>query len=302
MISIVSPSLNSSASEFRAMLSQALKSLPTNHTRVIEFEENVPETDKNGVDDVKEESLPIRANSVCSPAYDDGRTNCMKDLLGRDDNDTGQCRLEKIKRVDPEFYESLKKRFYRPDMSEEWITNINTWLRTGDLNRVLDQYKEWIPGFYSFGAVSSDFLKLDIWKQFKRVRDNYDVLAGVMNLDPSWKSGSHWVSFYSNKKQFYYYDSYGTPPPKSIIKLSRKLKKLGWLVDEDSTFDYNKVRHQYGNSECGMFGLIFVLLSAEHGHPKEQCERFLYPKSDKLVESYRHKLFISPENKEQCEY
>ena len=38
-----------------------------------------------------------------------------------------------------------------------------------------------------------------------------------MNLDDSSGSGSHWVAYYRNRKDKYYFDSYGLPPPKELI-------------------------------------------------------------------------------------
>lgn len=295
MTSNESPSLKSAAKELRHLLSDDLKSLLTNQTRVHVSAPIGADTDSAAVTG---EEIPIRLNSTCSPLYDDGRKNCLKDILGKDDDkgDAGLCRIEKIKQVDPELYESLKKKFFRPIMSEKWLQNMNTWLNSEEISNVLAQYMEAVPGFYSFGAVPSDFIELGLWKIFKQASKAYDSLGGVMNLDPSWKKGSHWVAFFAKKNStFFYYDSYAYPPPPTIRRLFKKLKKIGWL-DMDSILEYNTVRHQYGHSECGMFSMIFTIMSAENGetNPKDNCQRFLYPKSDKLVESYRSRLFVVP--------
>lgn len=261
------------------------------HTDIIDKLYTLVQSKKNKVSEE-----PITVNNVCAPAYDDGRNNCLKDLLGKDDeSDEGLCRLERIKQVDPELAEGLKKRYFRPSINMKWLQDGNTWLKTNEITSVLDQYQDVLKDFYSFGAIAANFMDLERWHVFKQRAHEFDKIGGVMNMDPSWQSGSHWVAFYAQHDLFYYYDSSGHKPIESIKTMFKHLKDMKWL-NPDVELHYNTVQHQYGNSECGMFSLIFVIMSLEKGNPEEQCKRFLYPHSDDLVQSYRFKLYVQPKS------
>ena len=42
--------------------------------------------------------------------------------------------------------------------------------------------------------------------------------CGIVNLDKSGGSGTHWVAWYKNGKNKIYFDSYGVQPPREVIK------------------------------------------------------------------------------------
>ena len=42
--------------------------------------------------------------------------------------------------------------------------------------------------------------------------------CGIINLNTSRENGSHWCCWYKNGNNKYYFDSFGTVPPKEIIK------------------------------------------------------------------------------------
>src|SRR5688572_19599393 len=42
--------------------------------------------------------------------------------------------------------------------------------------------------------------------------------CGIMNLDDSNGVGHHWVDFFKNGNDKFYFDSYGLPPPTELIK------------------------------------------------------------------------------------
>lgn len=164
------------------------------------------------------------------------------------------------------------------------------WLSTTHINDVMGQYEYKYPEFKFFGAVPIDFDKLP----FLGIKDvNYDdlyktktKLGFVFNLDEHWQSGSHWVSLYTDleKKQIYFFDSYGKRPEKRIRDLVKKLSR--WChnkhncnnicsitdgsesymrnknknnIEQKLNIEYNRNRHQYKNSECGVYSLNFIL-------------------------------------------
>jgi hypothetical protein len=63
------------------------------------------------------------------------------------------------------------------------------------------------------------------YKLFRGVfmRDTLDMLPnkqeiGILNLDSVENNGTHWVLWYKNCKNCYYFDSFGQGPPEELLK------------------------------------------------------------------------------------
>lgn len=154
------------------------------------------------------------------------------------------------------------------------------WLNTININDVMEQYEKKYLDFKWLGAVPIDF---DDIKRLKIKEMNFDLLAKtgknkigiIFNLDESWKGGSHWVASFANLKegQVYFFDSYGTQPPKRIRTYLRRVatycqSKLKINVEAE----HNKVRHQYDGSECGVYSLNFILRLLKGETFKKICD------------------------------
>ena len=69
----------------------------------------------------------------------------------------------------------------------------------------------------------------------------------------------------SDKKEVCYFDSYGENPPKEVKTLAKRiLKQSEELSDKFNDFKGFKFkvcskRHQYSNSECGVYSLYFII-------------------------------------------
>lgn len=77
----------------------------------------------------------------------------------------------------------------------------------------------------------------------------------IINLDESFKDGSHWVALYVDKNRFvHYFDSFGRPPQSYILTFIEKIN--------GNYYHYNKIKYQ-GNSSiaCGYFCVVFVFMS-----------------------------------------
>jgi len=159
------------------------------------------------------------------------------------------------------------KYVYRPDGPDGQFT----WLNTHNVNDVMEQYENIHDDFKFFGAVPIDFDNLKQLEicgvDFNNVVNSGKHKIGVVfNLDESYKSGSHWVACYLDLKkgQVYFFDSYGVAPEARIRKFMRKaenfLKQKG-INNTDVRF--NKTRHQYENSECGVYSLNFIIRMLE---------------------------------------
>ena len=178
--------------------------------------------------------------------------------------------------IEQEFVNKLDRKEllsdFRPKMPKSWKKNKYEWLNTTDIESVMAQYEEKYPDFKFIGPVPIDFdyeysagkcivdelCKLSIKKLLD---DKIHKLGIIYNLDPHDKPGSHWVAMYLdlNKKRVYYFDSYGTAPPSEVEKLVDRIIEQGKELKMNIKYEYNKTRHQYQNSECGVYSMYFII-------------------------------------------
>jgi hypothetical protein len=165
------------------------------------------------------------------------------------------------------------------------------WLSSSDINQIMYQYTFKYDDYKFFGAIPLDFEKIELPISYELdkfintihnlYKDNKYKLGYVINLDKHYQSGSHWVALYINlkDKQIYFFDSYGYKPKNEIKKLmsyyyyymykfiddSYKLTRIDFNNDGvcDNPFNidikYNNIRHQFKNSECGVYSINFIL-------------------------------------------
>ena len=145
------------------------------------------------------------------------------------------------------------------------------------------------------------------------------ILAYIYNLDESWQSGSHWVALYCdiNKGHIYFFDSYGLRPHKDIRQMVRKLANICYhrqntscvsnckQLDVSDSFmmnkgsnkledklggniSWNRNRHQYKNTECGVYCLNFIIKLLEGNSFNSLTENRI---SDSVINKERDKLF-----------
>jgi len=164
---------------------------------------------------------------------------------------------------------------FRPPKPEEWNNEPNKWLNTYDILNVMKQYEEKQKNFKMIGVFPIDFrTKIDgtcvspimCELNIKNLVENKKTKLGfVFNLDKHYQSGSHWTSMFinlnktSNNFGAYYYDSVGNRPPveiRNFIKILKKQSKK--YFNKDMPFKYNKIQHQSGPTECGMFSLYYL--------------------------------------------
>ena|SRR5437764_8237204 len=77
----------------------------------------------------------------------------------------------------------------------------------------------------------------------------------IVNLDPSYKPGSHWVAIYLPRYgPAHYFDSYGSPPPDEIVGFLNRNSKKGW--------HYNSMKFQGDlTTLCGYYCILFLLMA-----------------------------------------
>lgn len=198
---------------------------------------------------------------------------------------------------------------FRPSIPRKRYDNKYEQLNTDDIDKVMKQYEDKYNDFYYLGTLPIDFMEKDQRTDYcivdqickftvhdlkKRKKMSF---ASVINFDEHFLPGSHWVAMYANidpeDKRFgiFYYDSYGNKPPVRIRNFMNDIKKD---VNMSSfKINYNKIRHQYQNNECGTFSMTFIILCLENDEKiTKTLKNKLKPRSDELIRQYRRFLFI----------
>lgn len=160
---------------------------------------------------------------------------------------------------------------FRPHNPKEWCNSKNEWLSTLDIENVMQQYEDKYKNFYFIGPVPIDFdeeygvgscivdelCKINLKKLLKKKLFKIGI---VFNLDKHNQSGSHWVAMFIDlkKKGIYYWDSYAESAPNEVDVLAHRLQKQGKKIKMNLEYKKNTVRHQFENSECGVYCMYFI--------------------------------------------
>jgi hypothetical protein len=169
---------------------------------------------------------------------------------------------------------ALASLYLRPQQPAAWKGDPDMWLDSNNIEHVMKQYEEAFPDFEFMGPYPIDFAAPDPYTRQPgkclndevcqlRILEAMDQgtktnrIGLIYNLDPHFKSGSHWVAVFIDIKKHlcYYFDSYGMYPPKQIARFMK------WLTTQDSQMklQYNGRRFQHKNTECGMYSLYFII-------------------------------------------
>jgi len=220
---------------------------------------------------------------------------------------TERCWVDRSN-MNPEKKKQIIKKYFRPDMPDEWKSDPDQWLDSNNINEVMKQYEEIFPDFKYYGSNPIDFSSPDPYdpdalSKRKCLNDSIcklhlnDLLSKgitrlgfVYNLDPSNKGGSHWIASFTDipGHRTYYFDSYGMKPPPQIARFMRSLT----LQDSKMKLEYNAIRFQYGDTECGMYCLYFLIRMLAGDNFREFCRSA--PRDPKMLEL--RKWLFSPKN------
>lgn len=190
---------------------------------------------------------------------------------------------------------------FSPPAPNSWIVNPNEWLSSLDIIAVMKQFENQYKCFDFIGPSPIDYdthyeSGECVWKELcefslkKQIKQHKMKVGIIFNLDPHYKSGSHWVSLFINigKEEIYYFDSVGEEPPQQIKKFIKEVIKQGNKLHMNIKQIINKKQHQYGETECGMYSLYFII-NMLNGVSFDifQNERI----TDKLMLEFRDKYF-----------
>ncbi len=226
--------------------------------------------------------LSTTAETIKPGQYKRYLLNSFKRLIS-DKCDSHQCwtTLPFFKNYDGD-KNILKKYTFRP----EGPSGQFTWLNTMNIDEVMKQYEKSYPGFYFMGTVPSDFDTVpesygNVAETFseksikKLIGGGYSTLGAVFNLDRHDQSGSHWVSLITypeNKEKtnykIFFFDSYGVRPKKEFRKLMLRIRDVlsqQGVNPKNIKAEYNKVQHQSGGSECGVYSMVALVEGLKAG-------------------------------------
>jgi hypothetical protein len=169
-----------------------------------------------------------------------------------------------------------------PEKPVQWYKDKHTWLSNYDIQKVMRQYEDDPSNHYKFlGVFSIDFAtqdkfgrcvvdevcSQDVFQFYKPNNSKQIKFVGfITNLDKHDEPGSHWTSMFvcidPTMPCFgaYYYDSVSSKPPKEMDLYMKKLKlQAAQLTTVPFKLEYNNKRDQFGNSECGVFSIMYQL-------------------------------------------
>jgi hypothetical protein len=189
-------------------------------------------------------------------------------------------------------WESLKKRLHKkckngktscivshllskPKAPDSWITNPEDWLSSTDIENVEERFMNLFPHYKFLGCIPIDFdLKsktgeclvntLCSLKIADLYKGGFKQIGIIFNTDKHDGPGKHWFAVFCDLdekleyQRITYFDSYATEPEKEInILMTRWKSEIDKLNIGKTVLTKNTTRHQYKDSECGMYSLYF---------------------------------------------
>ena len=192
---------------------------------------------------------------------------------------------------------------FAPYSPKNWKQNPNEWLTTTDIQKVMGQWERAHPNFIFIGPSPIDYdehvaFGECVWEELckfsllKYKKQGINKIGVIFNLDKHTQPGSHWVALFidGEKKKIYYFDSYGDEIPEEIEKFSSEVSRQSEKFGEKYEQIISKNRHQYGNSECGMYSLFFIVQLLK-GTPHSTFEKYRVP--DSKMTQLRKEFFNS---------
>jgi len=189
---------------------------------------------------------------------------------------------------------------FAPESPPEWKKNPHEWLSSIDIMNVMKQYEKAYKCFDFIGPSPIDFdtKKLYgecVWEELcnfslkDQIKKGKTKIGIIFNTDPHNKPGQHWISMFINikKRKIFFFDSTGDKQAKEIMVLVKRIIDEGENLKPKIKFEFDSnegVEHQYGNTECGIYSLYFIV----HMLEDKMTEHYL--KTHILKDEYMNKF------------
>jgi hypothetical protein len=197
---------------------------------------------------------------------------------------------------------------FAPESPNNWKKNPNQWLSSTDILDVMSQYEKAYKCFDFLGPSPIDYDTHKIygecvWEELchfslqDMIKRGKFKIGICFNLDPHYKPGSHWVSMFINIKKgtIFYFDSAGETIPPQIKKFADTVIEQGHHLSKPINFKFDQnhpVEHQYGDTECGVYTLFFIVHMLEDKVTAQYLKTHIL--SDKYMEKFR-KVYFNPD-------
>ena len=221
-------------------------------------------------------------------------SNYLSDLCNKE-----SCWLKQnheFGQIDENFKDS-----FAPESPYEWKKNPNEWLSSIDIIKVMKQYEKAYKCFDFIGPSPIDFDKKKlygqcVWEELcnfnlkQQIKQGKTKIGIIFNTDPHNLPGEHWISMFINikKGKIFFFDSVGRTAPNEIKNFVEKIKKQGEQLVPRINFKYDEnhpVEHQYGNTECGIYSIFFIVHMLEDKLTEHYLKTHLL--KDKYMEKFR---------------
>jgi len=189
----------------------------------------------------------------------------------------------------------------RPAMPEEWRSNPAAWLGNATIDEAMRQYMQLRPDFLYLGALPVDFdaqgplgtcavsaaCRLTVERL---ARDGVRAVGLIINTDPQGQPGRHWMALHLDVVggRFSFFDSVGSPPPQPVRAFCDRLAAGYAGTEVQPRLRWSERRHQHENTECGVYGMLFLAHMVRGGSFRRFMRR---PIPDDAVRALRRRFF-----------
>lgn len=194
---------------------------------------------------------------------------------------------------------------FAPESPAEWKKNPNEWLSSLDIINVMKQYEKAYKCFEFIGPSPIDFDTKKsygecVWEELcnfsieEQIKNKKTKIGIIFNTDPHNKPGEHWISMFINikKGKIFFFDSVGRKAPPQVMQLVDKITMQGKNLNPKINFVYDEnhpVEHQYGNTECGIYSIYFIVHMLEDKFTSDYLKTHIL--KDKYIEKFRKIYF-----------
>lgn len=207
----------------------------------------------------------------------------------------------KSKLLGSEISRKIVDDIFAPHAPKEWNHNIDEWLSSLDIIRLMNQFEKKYKEFEFLGPspIDYDTHMFDgscVWEELcefslsEQIKRNKTKIGIVFNTDPHYKSGQHWIAIFIDipRQEVIYFDSYGEPPERQFRKFMKNVIQQGEELGMKFKQIVNKRRHQYSDGQCGMYSMHFII---ELLKGKDANTLISSPISDDLMRRLRKRYF-----------